>query len=333
LEKIEMKKTLVAVAALAAVTGAMAEVTISGLVDASVTRTVAYDKSAATTATTLGTGAQWTGGDLNIGGKESLGGGLTARFNYGFQVDTMTGSSSTTSNANYVSYIGLNGGFGDFQMGQFFSLIHGTNAAYDATGYSQANMDMQVTQAASGSVGTNTGQLLSNQVQYTLPVILTGLDVKLAKVLAGPSYGDATMYGATYSAAGFSAGYATSKDVPSATTTNAKTSMGVSYDFGMAKVFYSGQTRKLSTATTSDTGTQYGVSVPFGATSFSIQQTSYSMPSVAVSTKGSGYNIMIKHDLSKRTSLVAQTGSTKISAGTNNGDTNAFSAVGLWHSF
>ena len=328
-----MKKTLVAVAAIAAVTGAMAEVTISGLVDASVTKTVAYDKSAGTTSTSLGTGGQYTGGDLNIGGKEDLGGGLTARFNYGFQVDTMSGSASTTSNANYVSYIGVNGGFGDFQMGQFFSMMHVINATYDATGYSQANMDMQVTQAASGSVGANVGQLLSNQVQYTLPSLVTGLDVKVAKVLAGTAYGDATMYGATYSAAGFSAGYATSKDVPSATTTNTKTSMGLSYDFGMAKIFYSGQTRKLSSATSTDTGTQYGVNVPFGATSIGIQQTTYSMPSVAAQTKGSGYNIMIKHDLSKRTSVIAQTGQTKVSAGTNIGDTSNFSALGLSHSF
>jgi len=333
LEKIEMKKTLVAVAALAAVSGAMAEVTISGLVDAAVTRTTTYDKSTALTATTLGTGAQWTGGDLNIGGKEDLGNGMTARFNYGFQVDTVGGQASTTSNANYVSYLGVNGGFGDLQIGQFFSLMHGINATYDATGYSQLNMDSQVTQADSGSIGSNVGQLLSNQIQYTLPTLAAGLDLKVAKVLAGSSFGDRTMYGVSYTVGGFSAAYGSSKDVPSATTTNAKTSTGASYDFGMVKVYYSRQTRKLNTATTGDTGTQYGFSIPFGATSVGIQQTSYSTPSVTAQTKGSGYNIMLKHDLSKRTSFVAQTGMTKISGGTNIGDTSSTSAIGLWHSF
>jgi len=329
-----MKKTLVAVAALAATTGAMAQVTISGLVDASVTRTVVTDSSAGTTATSIGTGAQYTGGDLNIGGKEDLGNGLTARFNYGFQVDTMSGSTSTTSNANYVSYIGVNGGFGDLQMGQFFSMLHSVAATYDATGYSQANMNMQVAQGASGTdAPSNVGQLLSNQVQYTLPSLIAGLDVKIAKVLAGSSYGDRTMYGATYTMGGFSAGYSTSKDVPSATTTNTKNVYGLSYDFGVAKAVYSAQSRKLSTATTSDTGTQYGINIPFGATSLGIQQTSYSTPSVTANTKGSGYNLMLKHDLSKRTSVVAQTGQEKVSAGTNKGDTSAFSALGLWHSF
>jgi len=330
-----MKKTLVAVAALAAVTGAMAEVTISGIIDVSVVRITTTDKSANTSSVTTGLGSAYTGGDLNIGGKEDLGNGLTARFNYGFAVNPNADVADETAATNYVSFIGLSGDFGDLQVGQFFSMLHNVSASYDAASYSQINTNHQVSQAASGSAGGGLGQLLEKQVQYTLPSLVSGLKVQVGKVLAGAAsaVGDATLYGATYATGPFSIGYAYMKDRPSASTTNTKTSYGASYDFGMAKVVYNGQTRKLSTASAQDTGTQYGVVIPFGATSVGIQGTSYSMASVAANTKGSGYNIFVKHDLSKRTSIIAQTGSTEIEGGTNIGDKSSTSTIGLWHAF
>jgi len=326
-----MKKTLVAVAALMAVTGAMAEVKISGIVDQSVTRTVFKDSSASTTATTTSIGSQYTGADLNIGGSEDLGNGLTARFNVGMYLEA--DSAITTSPGNYQSFIGVAGAFGDVQIGQFFSVMHSVNASYDAAGYSQVNTSHQVTQAASGTVGGNIGQLVANQVQYTLPKLVDGLTVKVAKAYGEAAYGDQTQIGAMYSAGGFGAGYAQSREATSATTTTAKSSYGLSYDFGMAKVVYSAQARKLSTATTGDSGTQYGVVIPVGALSLGVSVTSYKMPSVAVNTAGSGYNLLAKYDLSKRTALIAQTGRDTISTGTNKGDTSAQTSIGLWHSF
>jgi len=326
-----MKKTLVAVAALAAVTGAMAEVKISGIVDQSITRIVAKDDSASTTATTTSIGSQYTGADLNFSGSEDLGNGLTARFNVGmFQdADSAFGNDYT----NYQSFIGLAGAFGDVQIGQFFASHHIVNATFDAAGYSQVNTSHQVTQAASGSVGGNLGQLVANQIQYTLPKLVDGLSLKVAKAYGEAAYGDQTQYGAMYSAGSFGAGYAWSKEATSATTTTTKSSYGLSYDFGMAKVVYSAQARKLSTAATGDSGNQYGVVIPVGALSIGVSVTSYKMPSVAVNTAGSGYNLIAKYDLSKRTAFIAQTGRDTISTGTNKGDTSSQTSIGLWHSF
>jgi len=174
-----MKKTLVAVAALAAATGAMAQVTISGIVDQSVTRIINKDSSASTTATTTSIGSQYTGADLNIGGSEDLGNGLTARFNVGMFLDA--DSAFGTDPTNYQSFAGIAGGFGDVQIGQFFSVMHSVNASYDAAGYSQVNTSHQVTQGASGAVGGNLGQLVANHVQYTLPKLVDGLTVKVSK--------------------------------------------------------------------------------------------------------------------------------------------------------
>jgi len=326
-----MKKTLVAVAALAAVTGAMAEVKISGIVDQSITRIVAKDDSASTTATTTSIGSQYTGADLSFSGSEDLGNGLTACFNVGmFQdADSAFGNDYT----NYQSFIGLAGAFGDVQIGQFFASHHIVNATFDAAGYSQVNTSHQVTQAASGSVGGNLGQLVANQIQYTLPKLVDGLSLKVAKAYGEAAYGDQTQYGAMYSAGSFGAGYAWSKEATSATTTTTKSSYGLSYDFGMAKVVYSAQARKLSTAATGDSGNQYGVVIPVGALSIGVSVTSYKMPSVAVNTAGSGYNLLAKYDLSKRTAFIAQTGRDTISTGTNKGDTSSQTSIGLWHSF
>jgi len=326
-----MKKTLVAIAALAAVTGAMAQVTISGIVDQSVTRVVTKDSSASTTATTTSIGSQYTGADLNIGGSEDLGNGLTARFNVGMFLDA--DGAFGTNPSNYQSFAGIAGGFGDVQIGQFFSVMHSVNASYDAAGYSQVNTSHQVTQGASGAVGGNLGQLVANHVQYTLPKLVDGLTVKISKAYGEDDYGDQTQFGAMYSAGGFGAGYAQSRESTSATTTTAKSSYGLSYDFGVAKVVYSAQARKLSTEATGDTGTQYGVIVPFGALSIGVSMTSYKMPSMADNTGGSGYNVLAKYDLSKRTSLIAQTGRDTIDTGNNQGDTSAQTSFGLWHSF
>jgi len=277
---------------------------------------------------------------LNIGGSEDLGDGLKAKFNLGFVPSP--DSAVTTSYTNYVSYVGLSGGFGDLQAGQFFSVLHGTSASYDAADYSQVNTNYQVSQAASGATSTNgismsgLGQLRANQIQYTLPTLATGLSVKIAKVLGettGSGSGNATLWGAQYTVGGFSAGYARDSGNPSASTTNVRNTYGVSYDLGMAKLFLSQQTRKLNTATSTDTGTQYGVQVPFGALKVGVQATSYSTPSIAADTKGTGYNVLIKYDLSKRTSVIGQTGQTKSTAGTSSGASSATTAVGLWHSF
>ncbi len=329
-----MKKTLVAIAALAAVTGAMAEVKISGIVDQSVTRIIAKDSSASTTATTTSVGSQYTGADLNIGGSEDLGNGLTARFNVGMFLDADESFRTAAGYAsNYQSFVGIAGGFGDIQIGQFFSVMHSVNASYDAAGYSQVNTSHQVTQAASGVVGGNLGQLVANHVQYTLPKLVDGLTVKVSKAYGEAAFGDQTQIGAMYSAGAFGAGYAQSREATSATTTTAKSSYGLSYDFGVAKVVYSAQARKLSTAATGDTGTQYGVIVPFGALSIGVSMTTYKMPSLAVNTGGSGYNVLAKYDLSKRTALIAQTGRDTIDTGNNKGDTSAQTSFGLWHSF
>lgn len=108
-----MKKTLVAVAALAAVTGAMAEVKISGTVDYSFMKT---ETAAVTT--------NFMGGDTNqfnnlmFSASEDLGNGITASaaidLGIGYDYPTENGGAGMTRS----SHVGLSGEFGDFKIGR-----------------------------------------------------------------------------------------------------------------------------------------------------------------------------------------------------------------------
>jgi predicted porin len=113
LEKIEMKKTLVAIAAFAAVTGAMAEVKISGTVDYSFMKT---ETGAITTNTMGGDTNQFN--NLMFSASEDLGNGMTASaaidLGIGYDYPTEDGGAAFTRS----SHVGLSGEFGDFKIGR-----------------------------------------------------------------------------------------------------------------------------------------------------------------------------------------------------------------------
>jgi GBP family porin len=88
-----MKKTLVAIAALAAATGAMAQssVTLYGNLDQSVYRATQDGKSALSSASNGGSTSLW-----GMTGKESLGNGLTAEFDLKSEITLMSGQASSS---------------------------------------------------------------------------------------------------------------------------------------------------------------------------------------------------------------------------------------------
>ena len=134
LEKLEMKKTLVAAAALASVS-AFAQVTITGLVDMAVNR-IDYKGNVVTT-TGAANGSATSNFTFLI--SEDLGGGLKADARWEIDPDLAntvgktggTSSTGTTSNVtsflgNGYSFLGLTGGFGSIKAG---SLNYETLAA------------------------------------------------------------------------------------------------------------------------------------------------------------------------------------------------------------
>ena len=314
-----MKKTLVALAAVAATSAAFAEVTVFGIVDQAVVRT-----KTGTAASVTQVGGMLTGSELGFKGSEDLGNGLKADFQIHFSPSIDGSTAATALNGTtvigatngpraYQSHVGLSGGFGRVRIGQFFSPSFFNNVTYDGIGMAPVN-----TSVAYVNGGAN---LYSNAIEYTLPDIVSGLGVSYmnSQGETANNIGGMTNIRVNYAIGAFSVGYATDTTNTSTTVDTKSTSLGASYDFGLAKVsMLQADSKPTGGATTK--GSAFAVSVPFGATSVTLQ----------TSTSGSdkGNHVLVKHDLSKRTSALLHTGSKKVSS-----VTTTSTAFGLWHAF
>jgi len=268
LEKFEMKKTLVAIAAVVATTGAMAEATITGLFDAAINTG---------TATTLGSGPNG-GSEVTVGISEDLGNGLK-----GTAALTIIGSITSMNDVNtdgtngmgfgmYQSHIGIEGDFGSIKAGAQWSPIFLASTISDITG------------RWNSSSLANPGELQNfNSVTYTSPSIsgfTLSYQAQLTDSSATPTDtyfnhnetgAHATAYSLTYTNGGLSAAYANSTDTyyKSSSVFTAgdvkSTLIAASYDFGVAKVHYGHLVTNIADGATDVTSNSYGVTVPVGA--------------------------------------------------------------------
>ena len=121
-----MKKTLIAIAALAVVGAASAQVTLYGKIDATAKASTTGKSGAAPVADLTKysiDSAGLSGSRWGVKGSEDLGGGLTASFQLeqGFSVDT--GEASNTRQFHRQAYATLGGGFGSLSLGRQYGTI------------------------------------------------------------------------------------------------------------------------------------------------------------------------------------------------------------------
>ena len=254
-----MKKTLVAVAALAAVTGAMAEVTISGMMEIGVSDTKNVTTGVGVKTSTIGD----TNGNnvINIVAKEDLGSGMAADIQYGFGSSGDYGGTYT----NYQTFAGLSGDFGRIQAGSFISPQFLVNAVGDATG-AWSHSTAWVNQATTKTTRANEF-FPANQLQYSLPTFVPGLGLAVTRKFgetAGSNVGTADSISASYSTGPFSLAYANTRSKFSTTLTDVAQGWNATYDFGAAKVYFLSTSLKQGSAD-KITGMSYGVSAPVGA--------------------------------------------------------------------
>ncbi len=361
-----MKKTLVAVAAFAAVTGAMAEVTISGFIDQAynTTRTTDAD-GVSSTVTSVGHNA--IGQDaLGFAVSEDLGNGITAFGAINLIMDTTSGFGTVKSDNG--SGIGVKGAFGTLGFGQGYSLVWKTSFASDAAGWG----------AGVGNVhGVGAGTVGGNGIGYTLPEFVPGLSVSLEAAQGEESTKAGDYRGAqiNYTTGGFMASYAIGSVKAAGTAENAAvdedydggtaalvgstgewtalpkiggnaatteaitagakssiSALALTYDFGMAKVFvgYNSLQSGGDSDQTANSST-FGLTVPLGAVSVGIaaSQASY-RDADGDSITLNGTRLLAKYAFSKRTNAYIQWGTTK--ASNNNGSATG-NGIGLTHSF
>jgi len=181
LEKIEMKKTLVAVAAMAVVTGAMAQATIYGTLEQT------YNKSTDTLNGTVisnktGIGEYQTGGSLiGFKGSEDMDNGIKASYLYEMGVNLQTSASTYT---NRQGFVGLSGGFGAVRLGKQYSAGFLNAVAADAGGATGAAGALYLA-PMTGYNGTEAPLRQDQAVQFDLPSFVPGLGITLTKVWGG----------------------------------------------------------------------------------------------------------------------------------------------------
>ena len=172
-----MKKSLIALAVLAASGAAMAQssVTLFGIIDAG----VGYIKADGAGHTTgLLNGGNGTS-RLGFRGTEDLGGGLAASFwlEGALNNDVGGGASQTTGfDFQRRSTVSLSGTFGEIRLGRDFAATYLPSISYDVSGQRGFEQIEQYGAVASGvSVnGINGTTRVSNAVSYFLPATLGG---------------------------------------------------------------------------------------------------------------------------------------------------------------
>lgn len=344
-----MKKSLVALAVLAASGASFAQstVTLYGLADVFL-GSVKTDNGAGTSTTTsvLNSGGVNTS-RWGIKGSEDLGGGLKANFllEQGFNMDT--GAATAGQAFSRQSYVGFSGGFGEVKLGKVWTAYDDVSGASDAifdagalapmnlifksTGY-QANPGNTVYYAtpAMGGFGAAVSYSLDEKAAAAVPLT----SATLAAVAA------VTSFNVTYGAGPVAVqlGYQ-SEDIPNSAAfpeDQKFTRLGATYDFGVAtaKLTY-GKVNNLGNATGVDT-TEYQIGADFPVSAALTLSASYAKSDesgLAFNPSRKGYGIAGAYTLSKRTFLYGgYSYNTTTQAGAGDATGSAL-AVGVQHKF
>ena len=358
-----MKKTLIAVAALAA-TSAFAQVTVSGTFDATFRMTgndlgngTSYDSSV------LGRDGSGTTG-ITFSGNEDLGGGLKAVFLYeqnfemtdtGTGVVTYNGTVTTTATAGVVGavfngqmFVGLEGAFGSIKLGApntpsltiqgargaGFGTKDGGRANSAGFGTSLTRFDSSIVYTTPNFSGFTVGLMYvpENETGYTAPgVNATGAMSDLGLLYSnGPIAAGVSQFSVD---GGKTAGADSGTEV-------SQTNFYGSYNFGFAKFTVGGHTHKSKNAaggatTAEQSGFNVAADVPLSPAltlTANIQTVDDKM--AATNNDKDSVAVGVNYALSKRTSTYAR----YVNVGTDNATgTTAKDVttmlVGLRHNF
>ncbi|MFT7401617.1 MAG: putative porin [Hydrogenophaga sp.] len=330
--EIFMKKSLIALAVLAASGAAMAQssVTLYGIADVWVGSTKSGVNAKSVTRVDSG---GFNTSRYGFKGSEDLGGGLKAVFKLEQGFDISTGAANTFNGAstsfNRQAFVGLEGGFGSLTFGNVWSamddIIGAGNGAFDSGAFSPLY-------SMTGSVHNTYQDRPRNAIKYATPsfggftaAVAYGLDENAAVKQ------DTVDFNVAYGAGPI--GVSLAYQVQNNTTDTELLLLNGSYDLGMAKLLATyGQ---VETGALKSRDYQFGVDVPLSSAltlSGSFAQTRDNAASG--DGKRTGYGIAAKYSLSKRTFTYAgiRNVDAKNRAGTKIGKESVY-AVGVQHSF
>jgi predicted porin len=315
-----MKKTLVAVAALASF-GAFAQssVTLGGRVDGGV---VTYSNQGGKSLTAFGGSGESGPSVWNISGKEDLGGGMNAGFTLegGYSAGTGAIKNSNGNLFGRQAHVDLSGAFGTVSFGLQFDPAFLSAAAFDPRGYSMFGSGLNswtTSGLTTGGQGAATTLNIFNQNAVSYSNKFGPVSASVQYVLggvAGSSNASSVVSGSLgYSANGLtlSAGAFQDKNAAGTGGTN-ESNFGAAYAFGPATLSagYLDFKRQGSNTTGHSTATTLGGGTYIlGATVLSLGY--YSTQDKTTTGKLNVLAVGADYALSKSTSLYAQAQSAK----------------------
>ena len=318
-----MKKTLLALAVLAASGAAFAQssVTLFGVVDA----TLAFGRGDVSNLQRL-TNSGYNSSRLGFKGTEDLGGGMNASFwlEAGLNNDDGTGAATNVNNQavgafnatsganapvragtqgltfNRRSTVSLGGGFGEVRLGRDYSPQFWNHTVYDPFGTNGVG----TTQTLNSNIGGPVAVRTSNSIGYFLPGNLGGFNGQVQYYMGenastGTKDGNGLALRAGYGAGPIAANLAYSNTKYAAGDIKS-TNVGASYDFGMAKVM--GLYENVKNGSLTGKGFLAGVSAPIGAGEIRAAYSTYKTDA-AGDPKTNKFALGYVHNLSKRTAL------------------------------
>ena len=308
-----MKKTLIAVAALAA-TGAFAQVSVYGRLDvgygAYTTTTAGVDTKRNGVSSHNSVSSMW-----GIKGSEDLGGGLKAFFQLEQDVYTANGNTGAsgaahgaTSNGAFdrTSLVGVEGGFGKVAFGRDYTPMFKLIGSSDI--HALSNLSTVQSAAAAG------GSTMPNQMFYSTPN-LSGFVGNLSLINTDTSSGasvdkvEGNNLTAVYNNGPLMVGFGVGTNKVTAAGVESKTeakALAAAYNFGTFAL-RGGHTVSKVNAGNDAKETNIGATMPLGKVTLGAQ---YGMNDNGAATDNTGNDFVISADyaLSAKTALYAKTG-------------------------
>jgi len=304
-----MKKTLIALAVLAASGASFAQssVTLSGTYSVSyqkdLTNTVGNGSYAPTTAAAatntnnavaaVGKGFAVTDANLKLAAVEDLGGGLKASFDYTLETGAFRGAAATRADSG----IALSGGFGTFA-------VRNTRSSDLIASIGSPAISLPDGLYDSSNIFARPSTVL---VSFTLPAFsgfttsFTFSEGNDGSISLPTSDKSAYVVGVSYVNGPLTAGAAfKSVNAAASTTKKSNTELMVSYDLGVARVAYAFDGKSATSGTYAKDASGFSVTVPAGA--FTVGANYFTRGSDKVTEVGATYA------LSKRTSLSVASG-------------------------
>jgi len=254
-----MKKTLIAIAALAAAGASFAQTTVYGKVDAGL-----FNTTAGGTAVDFG---GYEGSRFGVKAQEAAGG-----MTYSIQLEgSVSGNGQAFTGFNRTATLGVAGSMGAVTVGTQWTPFDNAVWTADATEYSKFT-SLKATTAWNYDVGNTGGGNAKSSVQYTTPVVNGFQGIVLsAPNVSGASFSNYSGVGLNYGNGPLVVNFATQAMSNNGGPTANSNVLAVNYDFGAAKA-YGGviNTDSGTIGGGKDASYTVGVAVPFGADSLRV---------------------------------------------------------------